>query len=190
MSSSSGEQRLAFAVLEWLESRSRQRPSDESLLVASQCLSEYFGLSLDDGDQRARLGGTRPLREVFEAGCAALGSHGTTERYESVRNGMDDDLLEFVSRARAKGYFEGCEPESLEFKSRYVKVVDKYLEKRRPLLMVSELTTEEPSPQAEGGGGEDEVAKAIAVIARALDETEIADAATKLFKKKSNNNRR
>ncbi|KAJ8608751.1 hypothetical protein CTAYLR_007786 [Chrysophaeum taylorii] len=180
--------RVAWSVLEWLEEVGQDE--DDSVAVAAACIGEHFGMSLADSDQRERFGGTRNLRDVFEAGAAALGSHSTEERYErAVRAvGGDAGFDEFLRAVDDKGYFEGCEPDSLQWRARFVKVADKFLERRRgePSLRPEHLEDPAPPPGSDSEDVKREVVSAAAVIARALDDddddkSEVSEAARKLL---------
>lgn len=140
------DRRIAARVVEWLEEvGSGQEADDEALVVASQCLSEYFNLG------EASEPGSRKLVEVFEAGCAALGAQCTMERYERARRDVagDPGFDEFLAAVSAKGYFDGCEGD--EKRARFVKVVDKYCDRR-------------------GRYEDSELGTALSVVSRALEE--------------------
>lgn len=187
------ERRLAYAVADWLHHKGGRGEELEGLAVASHCIAEVFGLSLDDMDQRERLGTQHSLLSVFEAGCDALGSHCSQQHYERALSDVKDDhaFEEFLGAVEAKGYFDGSEPDSSEYRARYVRAVDMYLDRRRrpadntesnessTQLRAEELAL---SPQLVSSDGVySELAAAVAIIARALEEPDVGDMAAKIL---------
>lgn len=189
------ERRLAYAVVEWLDHKGERGEELEGLAVASHCVAEVFNLSLDDMEQRERFGTAHSLLTLFEAGCDALGSHCSQQHYERAMSDVKDDhaFNEFLGAVESKGYFDGYEPNSSEYRARYVRAVDMFLDRRRrpaeetvsddasTRLRAEEL---EVSPQLVSPAGNSvyaELAAAVTIIARALEEPDVGDMAAKIL---------
>jgi small glutamine-rich tetratricopeptide repeat-containing protein alpha len=118
MSSSkySSDQRVAFAIIEFLQAYAATHADDaEGLEVATQCISSAFNVDPADSQARSELSiAPHTLSEVF------------TKGYDAVGGKKDPKLALFVTSLKAKGYFDGAPEGSEEYARRYKAAVEKF----------------------------------------------------------------
>lgn len=83
------------------------------------------------------------LSDIFTAGVNSLGVQTTEKEYQQVSG--DAKFANFVEVVSKKGFFEGTEPESVEYLERQAKLVAKYKER----TLKSESAAEENEKKAE-----------------------------------------
>mmetsp|Transcript_5266 Transcript_5266/g.17281 ORF Transcript_5266/g.17281 Transcript_5266/m.17281 type:complete len:232 (-) Transcript_5266:246-941(-) len=166
------DRKIAAAVVAWLEPL---KDDSESLAVARACLAEHFGV--DDAESSAS-------RSSLAEAVATV-TQSATERYEAARADVGDDeaFRELKQAAEKKGFFDGCDADDDEYRKRYVKIYDKYASRQGDKTGGRRGTKPEPRLEktAPSRDDDDDVARAVEVLARCLEEKNAAARAKALI---------
>uniref|UniRef100_A0A7S3JZY8 Uncharacterized protein n=1 Tax=Aureoumbra lagunensis TaxID=44058 RepID=A0A7S3JZY8_9STRA len=173
---------IIYAVLSWLDDSIQQHDSKskeevpqveppgigqrEALVVASSCISSYYGVHLEDTSQK------RDLVTIYKAGLRTLAiGDDLNEHFSMAKTRVSGNVkfVELYEAAEEKGYFDGCT--EIEYKQKFVKLANK----------LTLENTQESTGSIPPSSREDQVRHAVAVVASCFHDHTVADLAANLL---------
>jgi small glutamine-rich tetratricopeptide repeat-containing protein alpha len=123
------DNQLALSIVQYLLStKDKLGNNSENIDVACQCICSAFGINAENPTDFKSLSlFPTTLPEIFDAGVAALDAK-TYESRERDMNG-NSKFPAFVETVAKRGYFEGADPNSIEYLKRHAKVMVKFQNK-------------------------------------------------------------
>jgi small glutamine-rich tetratricopeptide repeat-containing protein alpha len=126
----SSQDQVNFLVAEYLSSLKAKNPgSSDALDTVIQLLQDEFPTcnQSDVDNFKSNSFYPRELGEIVDAGVKSLGLQSFDEASERAKANSKFDA--FFDVVVAKGYFQGCEDDSVEYLQRYAKLIKKFQEK-------------------------------------------------------------
>eukprot|EP00761_Pharyngomonas_kirbyi_P012124 gb/GECH01012151.1/.p1 GENE.gb/GECH01012151.1/~~gb/GECH01012151.1/.p1 ORF type:complete len:458 (+),score=158.58 gb/GECH01012151.1/:1-1374(+) len=114
------DQQIVFSFLKFLKEHGNQ----EELEVVSQCLSEGFGVNIDNNDDKNKYEVPFDLKDIFKAGLEQLYNQDPEAKRKQE---MEQKFNEFLDLLKQKGYFDGTEEGTPEYQSKYEKAREKFM---------------------------------------------------------------
>ena len=140
----SNPDQVKFLVVEYL-SGLRAIAHSDALDTVINLLQEQFPCADQDDAELFKSNSFYPveLGDIIDAGTKSLNLQNVTESAEEAKNNSKFDA--FFNVVVQKGYFNGTEPDSVEYLQRYAKLIKKFQEKS----LTSAPNTEDLETQAE-----------------------------------------
>jgi len=138
------EGHLRFSILKYITDAMESCTDEdqkESLQVASQCLTEGFGIDIEDEEQQRKYAVPLPLPQLFQVGLVAVARNqreadSAQSTMQAANNAGESDPLEgnakykqFIATLDKKGFFKNLTKGSPEEAARWQKARDTFVSK-------------------------------------------------------------